>query len=104
MASYQHKQARHEPPWRQWYKLARWQRLKLQVHLRDAYVCQKTGVICDGAYPADNSPVADHIREHRGDPVLFWDPGNIHTVSKAYHDSEKQKLEQRSLHQRGVWD
>lgn len=94
----------HVPPWKAWYKLKRWQQLKLQVHLRDAYVCQRTGVLCDGVYPAPNSPVADHIRPHRGDPVLFWDPDNVHTVSKAYHDSEKQKQEQASLHMRGVWD
>jgi hypothetical protein len=25
-------------------------------------------------------------------------------LSKAYHDSEKQKQEQASLHHRGVWD
>jgi 5-methylcytosine-specific restriction endonuclease McrA len=98
------KQQRAEPPWRQWYKLARWRRLKDQVHQRDGYVCQRTGVLCDGVHPAPNSPVADHKRPHRGDAALFWDPDNIHTVSKAYHDAEKQKQEQTSLHQRGVWD
>lgn len=95
---------RRNQPWRNWYKLKRWLDLKAQVHVRDAYICQRTGVLCDGAHPAPNSPVADHIREHRGDPALFWDPGNVHTVSKAYHDGEKQKQEQATLHQRGVWD
>ncbi|WLB58819.1 hypothetical protein [Bradyrhizobium japonicum] len=57
-----------------------------------------------GCRNSSTSPVADHIEAHRGDPVRFWDPDNIHTVSKAYHDAEKQKLEQASLHQRGVWD
>jgi 5-methylcytosine-specific restriction endonuclease McrA len=98
------KQSRAEPAWRKWYKLERWRQLKLQTHLRDSYICQRTGVLCDGVYPAGNSPVADHIREHRGDPALFWDPDNVHTVSKAYHDAEKQKLEQATLHQRGTWD
>jgi 5-methylcytosine-specific restriction protein A len=95
---------RAEPAWRAWYKTRRWRDLKLMVHVRDGYVCQATGVLCDGAYPEPNSPVADHKREHRGNAALFWDPDNVHTVSKAYHDGEKQRLEQLSLHQRGVWD
>lgn len=90
-------------PWRAWYKTARWQALKIAVHVRDAYMCQRTDVLCSGKYPADNSPVADHIVPHRGDPKLFWDMDNIHTVTKAYHDGEKQKQEQASLHQRGFW-
>ena len=67
-------------------------------------MCQRTGTLCIGTYPAPNSPVADHIKPHRGDAVLFWDPANIHTVTKKYHDSEKQRLEQQSLNERGVWD
>lgn len=91
------------PPWKAWYKTARWAALKLFVHQRDAYFCQQTGVLCDGVYPAPNSPVADHIRAHRGDATLFWDPSNVQTVSKAYHDSVKQREEQATLQQRGVW-
>lgn len=79
--------------WRGWYKTARWQKLKIRVHVRDNYICQKTGVLLIGKHPAPNSPVADHKIPHRGDPVLFWDEDNIETVSKAYHDSEKQKEE-----------
>ncbi len=48
-------------------------------------------MLCIGKYPADDSPVVDHIKPHRGDETLFWDPSNLQTVSKAYHDSEKQK-------------
>lgn len=46
----------------------------------------------------------NHKRPHRGDERLFWDPNNLETVSKAVHDSEIQREEQDSLHQRGVWD
>lgn len=98
------RQREHAAPWRKWYKTARWRALKDEVHLRDLYVCQKTGVLCSGKYPAPNSPVADHIVPHRGNEKLFWDPSNLQTVSKAYHDGEKQKAEQGSLHHRGVWD
>jgi 5-methylcytosine-specific restriction protein A len=88
-------------PWRAWYKTAKWQRLKAKVHKRDLYTCQKTGVLVTGKYPAPNSAVADHKKPHRGDPVLFWDEDNIETVSKAYHDAEKQRQEQSEI--KGVW-
>jgi len=61
--------------------------------VRDAYVCQRTGVLCIGKHPAPNSPVADHKKPHHGDPSLFWNIDNLHCVSKAYHDSEKQRQE-----------
>ena len=79
--------------WRAWYKTERWRRLRHEILLRDTYRCQHTGVLCIGKYPADNSPVVDHIRPHRGDEALFWDASNLQTVSKAYHDSVKQKQE-----------
>lgn len=74
-------------PSRAWYKTKRWQDLRLQVFVRDGYKCQRTGVLCVGRYPAPNSPVANHIRPHKGDARLFWDMGNIETVTKAVHDS-----------------
>lgn len=79
--------------WRSWYKTERWQKLRHEILRRDSYTCQKTGVLCIGKHPAPNSPVVDHIRAHRGDERLFFDPSNLQCVSKAYHDSEKQKQE-----------
>ena len=80
-------------PWRGWYNLARWRRLKRRVLERDDYTCRQTGVLLVGKAPAPNSPVVDHIVEHEGDPDLFWAEGNLQSVSKAWHDSEKQRLE-----------
>ncbi|WP_189367669.1 HNH endonuclease [Mesorhizobium sp. M7A.F.Ca.ET.027.02.1.1] len=82
---------RDEQEWRGWYKTARWQKLKMRVHIRDLFVCQVTGILCVGKHPAPNSPVADHRIEHQGDPDLFWDEENVRTVSKAYHDGERQR-------------
>ncbi|MDB5522784.1 MAG: endonuclease [Rhizobium sp.] len=79
--------------WRAWYKTARWQKLRQAVLLRDAYTCQKSGIICMGKHPDDNSPVAHHIVAHRGDEALFWDIDNIQTVSKAWHDGPGQAEE-----------
>lgn len=90
-------------PWKAWYKTARWERLRQLVFLRDLYKCQRSGELCIGKHPAPNSPVANHKRPHRGDPVLFWDPDNVETVSKQIHDGIIQAEEQASLHTRGVW-
>jgi len=78
---------------RGWYKSARWQALRMQVLTRDLFTCQQTGVILMGKAPEPNSPVVDHVIPHRGDEQLFWDIGNLQAVSKAYHDSDKRKLE-----------
>jgi len=82
---------RDEAEQRRWYKTARWQKLKVAVHERDSYLCRATNVICLGKYPADDSPVADHVIEPNGDADLFWDMDNIRTVSKAFHDGERQR-------------
>lgn len=86
-----------EVAWRRWYKTARWQRLRAAVIKRDALTCQRTGVVLIGKHPAPDSPVVDHIRPHRGDATLFWDPDNLQTVSKRWHDSEKQRQERLGL-------
>lgn len=79
--------------WRGWYKTERWRKLRQQILLRDNYTCRQTKVLCIGRYPAPDSPVVDHIEQHHGDERLFWDESNLQTVSKAFHDSEKQKQE-----------
>lgn len=47
--------------------------------------------------------ICDHDRAHRGSEQLFWDPKNHQTMCKPCHDSNKQAVEQASLHERGVW-
>jgi len=80
--------------WRAWYNTPEWRRLRIEVFVRDAYTCQATGVLLTGKHPEPNSPVADHKVPHRGDRALFFDPANVWTLSKAYHDREKQRAEQ----------
>ncbi|TRD21899.1 HNH endonuclease [Palleronia caenipelagi] len=92
-----HRQRDQMQPWRGWYKTARWQKLRRKVIKRDGCICQETGVLLVGVHPAPDSPVVDHIRPHRGNAKLFWDERNLQTVSKAYHDREKQSLEARGL-------
>ncbi|KQQ38694.1 endonuclease [Rhizobium sp. Leaf306] len=80
-------------PNRSWYHSARWKKLRLKVFERDSYTCKQTAALCLGQHPAPNSPVCDHVKPHHWDEQLFWDIDNLQTVTKAYHDSEKQKQE-----------
>jgi 5-methylcytosine-specific restriction protein A len=89
-------------PLRALYGTRRWADLKLFVFVRDGYVCQRTGVLCIGKHPDDNSPVANHKIPHRGNLALFWDPDNVETVTKAVHDSIIQAEEQAVP--TGFWD
>lgn len=86
-------------PWRKWYSLARWKRLRMQVLERDMFTCQCGCARLEG----DTSQlVADHIKPHRGDPDLFWDPLNLQTMFKPCHDRLKQREEHRAR-SRGGW-
>ncbi len=86
-------------PWRKWYKLRRWQELRLRIFVRDLYQCQ-----CGCKHIGnEHELVADHKKPHRGDEALFWDETNIQTLLKPCHDAAKQKAEQASLMTRGVW-
>lgn len=104
-----------------WLNTSAWQRLRLIILRKDAVdlidrphllpldrvlfrdapthwpVCQQTGEVLTGKYPAPNSPVVDHKTPHRGDRALFWDRDNLQSVSKRWHDSTKQSLERRGL-------
>lgn len=81
--------------WRAWYDTARWRRLARAVFARDGYRCQQTGAALVHRAPHPLSPVAHHKRPHRGDARLFWDPTNIETVSKGWHDGPGQAAERR---------
>ena len=81
-------------PWRKWYSLARWKRLRIEVFKRDMFTCQRKEC---GRLVGDTSKlVADHRQPHRGDPVLFWDDDNLQTLCKTCHDREKQREERRA--------
>lgn len=87
-------------PWRKWYKLARWRTLRLEVFLRDRYTCH----MCDAIEAQTSRLVCDHVRPHRGDERRFWDILNLQTLCKPCHDGAKQRAEQDSRHQQGIWD
>lgn len=77
-------------PWRNWYSLARWKALRWDTLRRDHFTCQCG---CNTIEPDTSQLVADHIKPHRGDPRLFWDPENLQTLFKPCHDKAKQQAE-----------
>lgn len=36
--------------------------------------------------------VVDHIRDHKGDPALFWDESNWQALCKPCHDRKPKKM------------
>ena len=80
---------RDHQPWRRWYKLARWQKLRWACLVRDAFTCG----FCKAVVADTSQLVADHRRPHRGDPRLFWDIENLQCLCKQCHDSTKQRIE-----------
>lgn len=91
---------RDNAPWRSWYKLARWKRLRLSIFLRDGYVCQ----MCSALQGDTSKLTCDHVRPHRGDEQLFWSETNLQTLcTEPCHVKHKQRQEQDSRHHAGVW-
>lgn len=87
-------------PWRNWYSLARWKRLRMETLTRDRFTCSMCGKL-----QGDTSKlVADHIKPHRGNPTLFWDRENLTTLCAPCHAGPKQRQEQASIKHKGVWD
>ena len=89
----EHGHSKTAEPWRRWYKLARWKRLRTEVFERDHFQCQMAG--CGRIKGNTSQLVADHKRPHRGDYVLFWAMTNLQTLCKPCHDRLKQVEERR---------
>ena len=84
---------------RKLYNTKRWRvETRPEVLERDGWLCQgcaEKHQLTDVPNRPD-SAIVDHIKPHRGNLALFWDWDNLQSVCKAYHDSEKQKLEKAS--------
>lgn len=77
-----------KPAWANWYGLARWKRLRRSQLRKDPLCCYCKR---EGHIKAAN--VVDHIKAHRGDPLLFWKETNLQSLCKRHHDSDKQRFE-----------
>ena len=67
---------------------SRWQRARA-TFLRHNPLC----VRCDSQGRIAEATVVDHRVPHRGDPALFWDPGNWQALCASCHNGAKQALE-----------
>lgn len=82
------KRREREKPYRAWYRTPRWRELRAFILRRDpsCRMCLHEGRITPAC-------VADHLVEHEGDQVLFWDTLNIWGLCKTCHNSAKQRIE-----------
>lgn len=60
----------------QWYGTTRWRRLRDQVWADEPFCRLGCGRVTDQI---------DHIRPHRGDPVLFFDRANCQGLCAEHH-------------------
>lgn len=75
-------------PWRKWYHLARWRRLRVQVLNADP-LC----VDCSRQGRVTIATDVDHIVPHQGDPVKFWDRANLAGLCVACHSAKTRRGE-----------
>lgn len=75
-------------PWRALYNSAAWRQLRAVQLLKQpkCVICWRQGRITEAR-------VVDHIKAHRGEPSLFFDPFNLQSLCKHCHDSAKQRQE-----------
>lgn len=60
---------------------ARWRAYR-KKYLEEHPLC----VLCQAEGRVEPSTVVDHIKAHKGDEALFWDPTNYRAVCKRHHD------------------
>lgn len=84
-------------PWNNLYNLKAWKLLRLEVFIRDQYICKICGKVAHTNHKHPHAAIADHIVPHKGDKALFFDIDNIQTVGKSCHDSIKQSMEKGSV-------
>ena len=60
---------------------SKWQRASRE-YLAKHPLC----VMCLDEGRARTATVVDHIKPHRGNPALFWDPSNWQPLCKEHHD------------------
>lgn len=77
--------------WQRWYKSDRWRNLRRR-QLAAHPLCQCPHCR-EGKGALREATVVDHIKAHKGDRKLFFDPTNLQSFAKSCHDTFKQSEE-----------
>ena len=78
--------------WRDWYSQSRWRKLRLR-HLRAHPLC----AMCEAEGFVEAATIVHHVKAHKGDLALFYDPANLQSVCKQHHDSALQAEEKSGV-------
>ena len=73
---------------RRMYDSVRWRKARAR-HLDEHPLC----VMCERQGITTAASVVDHIKEHKGDYDLFWDPKNRQSLCPSCHSGWKRILE-----------
>lgn len=49
--------------------------------------------MCMAADDVTEADTVDHIKPHKGDETLFWDPDNLQSLCASCHNRHKQREE-----------
>ena len=82
--------------WHYLYSRKAWKQLRLD-HLAKEPLC----VYCQREGKITPATVVDHIKAHKGDLNLFYDPNNLQSLCKVHHDSSKQKAGTKNVNEIG---
>lgn len=74
------------------YKTKEWFRLRYN-QLKKQPCC----AYCEQQGAVTLATVADHIKPHKGDELLFYNPNNLQSLCKFHHDRTKQKEEKQGV-------
>ncbi len=74
--------------WRRMYNNRTWKALR-QAQLAHEPLCR----MCLDVGTVTVGRVVDHVKPHKGDPALFYDPLNLATLCLTHHNSTKQREE-----------
>jgi 5-methylcytosine-specific restriction protein A len=78
--------------YRQWYWQKGWLRLR-DLHKAQHPLC----VMCERQGRVTAATVVDHIKPHKGDRDLFYDPENLQSLCERHHNASKQAEEHRGF-------
>ena len=84
------KERRKRLPWRNWYKLVAWKRIRAQRLAADplCVMCLAEGVTRAAA-------IVDHVVPHKGCRELFFSYANTQSLCAPHHNRDKQRMEAR---------